>query len=171
MPTEAIEAAAIGAMVVWLAISAVCQVPCRLTTVLRRLDLAGLIPNWPFFAPVPGMCDYYLLYRDERAGGGVTDWRELSLCDDRRPWHLLWNPRKREKKALFDLTVALLRDVRPEYLEASQLSVPYLALITYVSSLPRLSETRTTQFLVMMSDEPAGLLEPEPLFTSAFHPL
>jgi len=169
MATGLLEAAALGVMVFWTGVSAVCQAPCRLTSRLRRMDLAGLIPNWPFFAPVPGTCDYYLLYRDVRADGEVTDWRELSLCDDRRPWHVIWNPRKREKKALFDLTVALLREAQPDRLEAVRFSVPYLALITYVSSLSRQYEAYATQFLVMISDEPSRLRDPEPLFTSEVH--
>lgn len=122
----------------WLGLSAICQIPCGFTRRLRVMDLAGLVPHWTFFAPTPGTCDYYLLYRDDQLlDSSLTAWREISLCDNRRPWHLLWNPRKREKKALFDLTTALLREVQLEHLETIQLSVPYLALLTYVSSLPR----------------------------------
>ena len=171
MTTGAVENAAIGVMFAWLAVSAACQMPGRVTDRIRSLDVAGLIPNWPFFAPVPGTCDYYLLYRDELPDGDVTGWREVSLCDDRRPWHAVWNPRKREKKALFDLTAALMRDIPRDRLEIVTLSVPYLALLSCVSALPHAPGARATQFLVMMSDVPQRLVEPEPVFTSAVHPL
>ncbi len=171
MPIGLLEGAAIAIMLWWLALSAVCQIPCDLTRKLRALDLAGLVPHWTFFAPVPGTCDYYLLYRDELDDGSLTDWRELSLCDSRQPWHLVWNPRKREKKALFDLAVALVREIKPDLLEAIQLSVPYLALLTYVSSVPRTYQARATQFLLMISDEISVGVDPEPVFTSAIHPL
>jgi len=156
-------------MVVWLLLSAACQIPCRFTTRIRKFDLAGLIPNWPFFAPVPGTCDYYLLYRDELADCSLTDWREVPLCDDRRFWHVIWNPRKREKKALFDLTAALMGEVSEDKPELIQLSVPYLAILTYISSIPRLYRARGTQFLLMMTDEMSIGTTPEPIFLSEIH--
>lgn len=171
MPIGVLESVAIGVMIGWLLLSALCQVPCGLTSRIRAYDLAGLIPVWPFFAPVPGTCDYYLLYRDELADGSLGNWREIPLCDERQSWHVIWNPYKREKKALFDLTTALLMEAKPEAIEAIQLSVPYLSILTYVSSLPRSYAARSTQFLLMMTDEQRIGLVPEPIFTSAVHPL
>ena len=171
MPFSFLDGVVIGSMSGWLLLSAVCQVPCGLTRWIRAYDLAGLIPVWPFFAPVPGTCDYYLLYRDEFVDGSLGDWREISLCDDRRWWHVIWNPRKREKKALFDLTTALLQEAKPDAINAIQLSVPYLCILTYISSLPRSFAARSTQFLLMMTDERRIGLIPEPIFTSAVHPL
>jgi hypothetical protein len=158
-------------MVGWLLLSVLCQARCALTRRIRSYDLASLIPMWSFFAPVPGTCDYYLLYRDELSDGSLADWREVSLCEDRRPWHLVWNPRKREKKVLFDLTSALMEDVRSGAIEVIQLSVPYLAILTYISSVPSLYSSRSIQFLVMMTDEASVGSTPEPIFTSRFHPL
>ena len=160
---------AAGLILAWLLLSVIGQMPCELTQRLRALDMAGLIPNWSFFAPIPGTCDYFLLYRDELTDRSLTDWREITLCDDRQPLHIVWNPRKREKKALFDLTTALVREARTDAIDAVQLSVPYLILITYISSLPRAYPTRSTQFLLMMTDELSVGLVPVPLFTSAFH--
>jgi hypothetical protein len=164
-----VSGVAIGLMVAWLLLSAACQIPCAFTTRIRKFDLAGLIPNWPFFAPVPGTCDYYLLYRDELADRSLTDWREVPLCDDRRFWHVIWNPGKREKKALFDLTAALMGEVSEDKAELIQLSVPYLAILTYISSIPRLYRARRTQFLLMMTDEMSIGTTPEPIFLSEIH--
>ena len=130
--------------------------------------ICGLIPHWTFFAPVPGTADYFLLYRDQLLDGSLTDWRELPLCDSRKPWHCFWNPGKREKKALFDLTSALMREALMDPVEATQISVPYLVLLAHVSGLPRAYAGQGTQFLLMMSD--AGG-EPKPIFTSAVHAL
>jgi len=171
MTTGALNAIVLGLMAGWLLLSAVCQLRCALTHRIRAYDLAGLIPVWRFFAPVPGTCDYYLLYRDELPDRSLGNWHEVSLCDDRSPWHVLWNPRKREKKALFDLTSALMEEVRADAIEAIQLSVPYLAILTYISSLPRTCPPRGTQFLLMMTDEVFRDVTPEPIFTSAIHPL
>jgi hypothetical protein len=161
----------IALMLGWLAVSGLCQIPCAISRRLRARDLAGLIPHWPFFAPVPGTCDYYLLYRDELAEGFVDDWREISLCDDRRPWHFVWNPQKRPKKALFDLVTSLMGEVALNRTDAIQLSVPYLALLTYVSSLRRACSTRATQFVLMIRDETRSSPVPTPIFLSGMHPL
>jgi hypothetical protein len=166
-----VEFVVAGIMIGWLLLSALCQIPCSLTRWIRAFDLAGLIPVWPFFAPVPGTCDYYLLYRDKLPDGSLSDWREILLCDDRRYWQLIWNPRKREKKALFDLTAALMAEARPDAIQAIQLSVPYLAILTFVSSLPRRYPACATQFLLMMTDETSIGVVPEPIFTSAVHSL
>lgn len=163
--------AVIAVMLIWLALSAVCQIPCRFTRRLRARDLAGLIPHWPFFAPVPGTCDYYLLYRDELADGSVADWREIALCDDRRPWHIVWNPWKRPKKALFDLATSIMGEAAANRTDDIPLSVPYLTILTYVSSLRRSYSTRATQFVLMIRDETRAAAIPTPVFVSARHPL
>jgi hypothetical protein len=152
----------------WLALSVIGQIPCAFTRRIRRFDLCGLIPHWTFFAPVPGTADYFLLYRDQLLDGSLTDWRELPLCDSRKPWHIIWNPRKREKKALFDLTSALMREVLAAPVEVAQFSVPYLVLLSYVSGLPRAFTGKGTQFLLMSSDRGR---EPEALYTSMVHSL
>jgi hypothetical protein len=163
-----LSSGAVATMVAWLAVSAVGQIPCELTRRLRRVDLCGLIPHWTFFAPVPGTADYFLLYRDQLLDGSLTDWRELPLCDSRKLWHLIWNPGKREKKALFDLTTALMQETQAVPIEAMQLSVPYLVLLSYISGLPRDYTGQGTQFLLMMSDQGG---EPKPIFSSAVHAL
>lgn len=152
----------------WLALSGMGQISSSFTQRLRRFDLCGLIPYWAFFAPVPGTADYFLLYRDQLLDDSLTSWQELPLCDSRQPWHCFWNPGKREKKALFDLTTALLRETQMDSVEAAQFSVPYLILLAYVSGLPRAYVGRGTQFLLMMAN--AGG-EPKPIFTSAVHAL
>jgi hypothetical protein len=167
-----VDAAAIGVMAAWFLASVLGQLPFPRIERMRRWDLCGLVPYWNFFAPHPGTRDFHLLYRDRLADGTVTPWTEVPLCDARRWWHAAWNPVKREKKALFDVTVQLLKEaLQTPRTELLQVSVPYLVLLTFVSALPRPAAATGTQFLLMVSPGSVDDPVPEPMFTSALHAL
>ncbi len=151
-------------------LSAYCQRKSIGEKAIRAFDPFGVIPYWNFFAPTPGIWDYSLLYRDRLQSGGHTAWREIQLCTPRTAVDWLWNPGKREKKALFDIITALMQsaqDVKPDHLV---LSVPYIVLLDYVSSVPRPYAAEATQFL-LMAEEPGTGKEPFVMFNSHEHPL
>lgn len=166
-----VDGLAMGAMGAWFGVSVLGQLPFAVTKRLRVRDIGGMIPFWSFFAPKPGTVDFHLLYRDQFPDGAMTDWVEVPLCDSRRSLHVVWNPRKREKKALFDLTVALLKEAQTTDSNLIQLSVPYLVLVTFVSGLEHLPQAAFTQFLLMMSHGSLSDRDLDVLFTSAVHPL
>ena len=126
---------------------------------LRRHDLLGLVPEWKFFAPIPGRGDFHLLYRDWFAEV-ATDWTEIVVGGERRWWNFLWHPRRRERKATFDAARELPHFLAPERRATAALSVPYITLLTYVSGHPRTLRPDKTQFLLMYSE--AALDEGEP---------
>jgi hypothetical protein len=174
MLSEVLAYSAVVLILGWLGLSTVFQLPLPAMRSLRRFDLAGLIPNWSFFAPRPGTFDFHLLYRDSLVDGSVADWTEVALVGERHWWHTFWNPGRRGKKALFDMTVHLLQEagagegnVEPN--RSIQLGMPYLALLTYISGLPRLSASVGTQFLVVISHGYDAEAKPEPLFASDVH--
>ena len=134
---------------------------------IRRLDPFGLLPEWRFFAPVPGRSDYYLLYRDELGDGATTAWREVVLERPRRWCYPVWNPGRRERKALVDLVADL--GSATEDGRVSPLSLPYLSLLWAVSELPRAPSARSRQFMLMAST--GARARPEPIFCSARHTL
>lgn len=120
---------------------------------LRRLHTLGLVPQWSFFAPTPGVQNLYLLYRDIHLGGEPTAWRMVHHMDsDRGPLTFVWNPRRRLRKALHDLITGLEIGGPMPRPELVQLSMPYLLIVHHLSSLPRLDGVWATQFLVMVSD-------------------
>jgi hypothetical protein len=117
------------------------------------------------------MWNYHLLYRDRLADGTITRWTEVDIVDPRCPWHAVWNPRRRQKKAFHDLVTQLMRNSLERPPNELILSVAYLVLLTWVSSFPRTGEATDTQFSIVFgygttSDEP-----PQPAFVSALHPL
>jgi hypothetical protein len=131
----------------------------------RDLSVYGpfglLIPSWNFFAPNPGVHDYYLLFRDYLMDGEAGPWRNVDSFSNPRRWTTcVWNPDKLEKKALFDVVMALVQEL-PEELRGSsepmppgsfeylKLSIPYIALTHYILTAPRSPLSASRQFLIM----------------------
>lgn len=154
-----------------LVLTAASQVEAwRLGPLLKRHDRFGLIPMWTFFAPNPGTTDARLLWREARSDGGVSPWREPD--PPRISWTRgLWNPAQRTRKVIRDAAVALMEMDRaaPEDLR-TQLTVPYLLLLHYVSVQPASPNAIARQFVLVDSSgdhTPRGTIEP--LIVSAWH--
>ncbi len=154
----------------WLLLTILCQVPGRASSYLRTWDFLGLIPEWNFFAPHPNTGDYHLLYRDRLLDGSFTEWTELRQSESYRWWHAVWNPARRRKKALFDLTAALAREIR-EAPDTLQVSMAYLSLLQHVSSLGRPEAVVGTQFMIMRSHGMISTQEPDVMMVSEVHGL
>lgn len=180
-----------GILGAWLLISAIGQInvsePRSVYQRIRQWDLFGLIPIWTFFAPRPAWTDYHLLYRDRLEDGTVSPWTEVVPATGRTPVQALWNPAKRERKAIIDIVRTLTREIQDGRGDLSEefpfagrtaqhlpakifTSLGYLALLHVVSRIPRLGTPSETQFLVMQTDV-AESGEPEVLILSAFHSL
>jgi hypothetical protein len=96
----------------------------------------GLIPIWTFFAPNPGMTDYYLLYRDRLPDGSLDNWRKVELKQSENGFRLaLWNPTKRNHKALSDMVSSLIRLANHRRSEAL-VTVPYILILNVVTTRP-----------------------------------
>lgn len=165
---DAILAAVFG---IWFLAICVHQLPITAARQLTTWDPIGLLPVWRFFAPMPGNFDFHLLYRDQLADGTITPWTEYRPLLSRSPWSFIWNPDKRQRKALLDLAQELVRFQREQSREQLLLSVPYLVLLNFVSELPRPEPRQGTQFAIMVSRGAAHDEEPQLLFLSSLHPL
>ncbi|MBK1787267.1 hypothetical protein [Prauserella cavernicola] len=131
------------------------------------------IPNWRFFAPTPGRHDFNLLYRDKLADGGLGEWREHSIGVDRKALHMVWHPGRRVEKALFDAITQLFQ--MSEDLEDQrrvQLTVPYLALLNFVSNeIDHADDAVEVQFMIGQSAAHEASVDPKLLFLSEWHRL
>lgn len=121
----------------------------RWEQLVARFDPTMVLPYWGFFAPNPGHTGNHLVYRDGEPGSWGP-WREVPIPPrPRRQW--LWNPARFEQKALLDLMNGFAR-TQASYRKAGalQLSLAYLALLTWVMSQPRTdSVARARQFAVV----------------------
>ncbi len=162
----------VGCLGFWLLASAICQFNIlRLEKFFRRMDYFSLLPRWSFFAPNPGVTDYHLLYRDKDQEDECGRWTEYAIASKRTLIGAVWNPKKRAKKALSDTVQTMIRSSNK--LEPSQYktSICYIALVNFIASLPRQSESKSTQFMIMESYGHYPTKGPKMLFRSEFHKL
>jgi hypothetical protein len=167
---EAALATVLGA---WLLVSAVAQLSVVFPRLKKIYEVApaGLIPRYHFFAPTPGTTDYHMLVRVRGPAGQLSAWRDATPSQ-RRWWNFLWNPDRRTRKALHDLVTDLLEKSRTSSARATQVSVPYLALLNRaMAAAGSCEEGSHVQFVIAiskgtLSSEPAG-----PAFASSLHPM
>lgn len=178
MHGRAARTALYGLFATWFTATVVGQKLYRDQTKLSRWDRLHLvIPDWRFFAPNPGVHDHHLLMRDRTADGEVTGWREISSVEQRTVLHALWHPHRRAEKTVFDATAELLRYIGQHgritgHADPTvQLSVPYLTLLSYVSSRRHHPDAAQTQFVIAISGGFDEDDEPMMVFLSEWHPL
>lgn len=169
MVTNIGEVLVIGFFAIWSALCIVVYLP-KINTFIRNIDYFALIPEWRFFAPNPGRHDFHLLYRDKFADGSLTEWTEIAPILHRRLLNMLYNPNRRRNKALFDCTQEFSKHVNVGD-RALELAIPYLALLNYISCIPRSISPGFTQFLIMYSAGSLTEKDPEILYISKFHAL
>lgn len=141
---------------------------------VKSWDYLALIPAWSFFAPNPGTRDFELLFRDRLVDGQHTPWKEIE-----RPVgsfvRAIWNPSKRRQKAVVDMCSLLTRMAAGNRTELGArhviLSVPYLGLLTYVSSLEAGPLSLSRQFLIATTFGYHSDKKPEILYISNLHAL
>ena len=160
----------VGCLGFWLLVSTICQFNIlRLEDFFRRMDYFSLLPRWSFFAPNPGVTDYHLLYRDKCEKNECGRWREYAIASKRTLLGALWNPKKRTKKALADAVQTLIRSSKELTPAQYKTSVCYIALVNFIASLPRNTEGKATQFMIMESYGHYTEKDPRMLFRSEFH--
>jgi hypothetical protein len=146
----------------WLAASIAAQLPVRVARQIRRYDLFGLVPSWSFFAPRPASHDNHLLFREFQTDGMASDWTEVHIGERHTALGLIWNPGRREQKALSDAVNSLLRSARRGNFDSLQLTVPYLLLLNYIDRLPRSNQIVGIQFSLFRTEGP---LTPNPILS------
>lgn len=108
------------------------------------------IPRWSFFAPIPCTHDYHLLFRYFQENGTLSSWKSAHCLTQRPFYSFLWNPKKRQTKAVFDAILELLKFAQKEK-DKRQIcvSLPYLQLLNYVNSLSLEYKAQKIQFTIL----------------------
>jgi hypothetical protein len=153
----------------WFLISVLSQLNLKVVAPLKAHDIFSLIPNWSFFAPRPGTSDYHLLFRDSDSSAEWGGWHEIPLADTRTLWGAIWNPEKRKTKALSDVVRGLVRLAQDRKLRDFSLTLPYLSILNFVSSIPRSTPCVQTQFMILKSEGFFADQDPQFLFMSNMH--
>jgi hypothetical protein len=165
----------------WIVFTIVWQfaVHRRKSWFLRRINTFNILPTWTFFAPTPGIYDTHILYRDKSKDGEITGWQEVNLFEQRRPFHCLWNPLKRQAKlavdAISELKSVKMNAVREGIDEETlmnqvKFSKGYLILLNIVFGYPKHTEVSVSrQFVVLDASHIGGQRNLVPIFQSSFH--
>ena len=156
-----------------LVLTVLCQRPrWKWLKSLKYRDVAAVIPAWTFFAPNPGKNDTRLLWRELRCDGSISVWHEV-VPPSGGLLRAVWNPGKREAKAISDAGPMVLRMLtqNPKN-QLTLVSLPYLVLLNRISSAPRTPLSVARQFLVLQTtgvDAASGGFQP--LLLSRWHAL
>jgi len=134
-------------------------------------DPFDFIPSWTFFAPNPGVTDYQILYRDKLFNGQFSYWKQVQYRDN-SILHSMLNPDKRRRKAIADYCKSILKSAdKNQRDKAILLSFPYLAILTYVMSMPKNPLCEYRQFLITRTFGYISSKQPDILFISHLHNL
>jgi hypothetical protein len=163
----------IGVLMLWLVCSVILQFGPAWFSFIEKYDLFMLLPRWTFFAPMPGMSDYHLLYRDQLEDDRLSDWVEIPITEERKLYSFIWNPEKKSKKILSDVVASLVEFSQMGVREGPvlMLSLPYLILLNVVVHHDQKRVGIKRQFIVVEKFRQDGNPTIRVLLTSAFHPL
>lgn len=170
--TELTTVVVCGLLGFWWLCSALAQLRPLRRRLLRWWDhspLGPLLPSYTFFAPRPATYDLRLLMR-HWSGEAPTDWREVVLAERWRWYHALWNPSKRQSKALSDL-MRELSQLASAPRTVQLLSGYYLHLLTLVDGFAAPPETTHVQFAVVRTSAINQGQIPVPVVVSERHRL
>jgi hypothetical protein len=161
--------AAIVVCATWLAVSLLAQF--RALPAFRGFQFQRVIPEWSFFAPIPGTVDFHLLYRDKLCDGNVTSWTEVPITKNSGCLRVIWNPSLRLLKSLIDLSQLIGATPKALGTSAMQASFPYLAILNWVLGQSHDGNAASTQFSLLVSPGCISRERPSVVFVSRFHPL
>jgi hypothetical protein len=157
---------------VWFGATAIAQFRSGVGRRIKAHDPFALVPMWTFFAPNPGTRDLRLLCRDRLIDGTLAPWHEV-LAPGTGVRRAVWNPWKRQRKALFDAgqlvsQIAAQNGDDPLVL----LSFPFVMLLAAVSALPSSPLSVARQFVIVdTAGSDDGPQEPRLIFASHWHDL
>jgi hypothetical protein len=134
---------------------------------MRFRDPLYMLPSWSFFAPVPNTSDFVFVCRYE-SHGELTPWKQPGLLSA-KAFPLLWDPERRQKKAIIDIGQSLAEFVKDELPDMVHLTTPYLLLLQYASSQPEAMFATGVQ--VAIGVRPERHDDFQLFFQSHLHPL
>src|SRR3954466_8083099 len=155
---------------IWLFLSILAQFrDIKVIKWIKDSDPFALLPAWTFFAPIPGVADYKLLYRDKLLDGKYTKWIKIPYRDH-SIWHSILNPDKRRQKAIADCCISLLQiSIKNPKDKSILLSFPYLFILNYIMSMPKNPLCEYRQFSIIRTFGYLSDKQPDLLFTSCLH--
>ncbi|MFB7831316.1 MULTISPECIES: hypothetical protein [unclassified Streptomyces] len=162
---------AVGALAAHLVATVLQNTPDSYNQDMRTFTGGWPVPGWRFFAPNPGVQNVHLLVR-ETTDDGPTPWRDVTPVVPHGWTQVLYNPRSRGPKALFDAMqqLSIMSANQADFSWVTQ-SLPY-DLVLAASRAAVGDDARALQFLLMnvFPSAPADQ-RMKPILTSEWIPL
>ncbi len=150
-------------------------------SIVRLFNTFNILPIWTFFAPRPGMSDTHLLYRDKDGSGELSEWKEIPVFEQRKFFHFIWNPLKRNNKLIVDAlsqvkSYKMIQEEKSVDEEVFQqhltISKGYLVILSLVVSFPKCkADSVARQFIIADTTFLGGKRDFKPLLSSPYHQL
>ena len=163
----------VATLVVFSAASVIYQWDaCKPT--LRRFDPCGFLPNYSFFAPMPMVNDYRLVYRLDPDQSG--EWKEIPICSLLGSERTFYNPDKYCNKAFIDSSNFLIKEYagleskNKQFIQLSTYYIGILQLVAYSIQRER-AKPWIARFAVVSSENTDELKIKSVIFSSAVHEL
>ena len=155
----------------WFILTFINQFRFSFTKKLKSTDIFHLLPVWTFFAPNPGTSDYHFVYRVMNENNRVSEFIEIPLHENRNLISAFWNAQKRVKKALADLVMSLKQICETKAADDDniKLSFSYIALLNFLSNIPKPPDTKFIQFAILESGGFIDSENPRLIMCSEFH--
>jgi hypothetical protein len=174
-----VEKAIVSLLIVWGVATIFYQFNAT-SDFVGRWNYFALVPKWTFFAPQPKTTDYLLGYQDrDEASGSIFEPVIIDLKPARgleSAFRFIWNPAKRNTKAVVDITSYVLTYVAMHRANIArnalvlELYVPYISLLNFVSGhAPPTAPDYRRRFLVLKSFGYRGSVPPVKILESNFH--
>jgi hypothetical protein len=125
----------------WFSLTVLVNLPPSWCKLPRNFEPTGhLLPGWHFFSPKPIVADIELLFRYVPAGNpddAPTEWMNVLPYSARPMAHMLFNPNRKVRKAIFQCgqRILLTLNAFPEKRHEISFTVPYLLLLDRVTGL------------------------------------
>ena len=138
------------------------------------LDSLGIIPQWKFFAlstietREDSFDDFHLLARLANGNGEAEPWQSLLWNDERKWFHILWNPYLRAKGEIQLRMINIVNSGDAAHSETYQSSLAYLTVLRYCLDSVSPSDGSAVQFAIVTTrgrdERPAAVR-----YVSAWH--
>lgn len=118
-------------------------------------DSLGILPQWKFFAlstietREDSFDDFHLLARLVNDTGETGPWQTLLWNDERKLFHILWNPYLRSQCEIQMQMMNIARCGDAAQAEAYQTSLPYLIVLRFCLDRLSLREGQAIQFAIV----------------------
>lgn len=152
---------------IWSVASVISQSTTKYKVALKKKDYFQLLPNYKFFCPIPVKFDYHLYIRREEVNNTISEWEYLSCYNNKRIFHSIYNPEKRDRKAFFHFVKHVKKYSHNRKFLLS--TAKYLTLLDFIKKRTFKAGAVAVQFKIIYKRDWDERIPEKLLYESDFH--